>query len=64
MDFHATILEVILVAGVGSYIGFLLGLKSGVLLAATKKSDHRSAKTPAGQPSKSGTKESPSPTVS
>ena len=32
--FHATVLEVLLIAGVGAYIGFLIGLRTGAYLAA------------------------------
>lgn len=33
LEFHATVLEVIMIAGVGSYIGFLIGLRLGVHLS-------------------------------
>ena len=47
MYFHATVLEVVLIAGVGAYIGFLIGLRSGIHLAATSGSHARRAKAPA-----------------
>ncbi len=57
MDFHATVLEVILIAGVGSYIGFLIGLRSGVFLAATGKNGRRNSRTPSRTPAKASAAE-------
>lgn len=54
MDLHATVLEVILIAGLGGYIGFLLGLRGGVYLAAQARS--RQSKTGASETSVSEAK--------
>jgi hypothetical protein len=54
MDFHATVIEVLAIAGVGAYIGFLIGLKSGVFLSARKKAEKR--KTAAPHPKKARAK--------
>ena len=35
MIFHATALEVLLIAAVGAYIGFVIGLRYGVYLASS-----------------------------
>ena len=64
MDFHATVLEVLLIAGVGAYIGFLIGLRSGVFLAASKKAKGRPRKAPAASSSKTRAKEAARPTAS
>ena len=37
MEFHATVLEVLACAGVGGYIGFLIGLRYGIYIANRKK---------------------------
>jgi hypothetical protein len=62
MDFHATVLEVILIAGVGAYIGFLVGLRSGAFLAMKKKA-RRKSRAPAAQTSKLRTKKKARPTL-
>jgi hypothetical protein len=64
MDFHATVIEVLLIAGVGAYIGFLIGLRSGVFLAASKKTKGRARKSPAASSAKNRAKEPGRPTVS
>jgi hypothetical protein len=63
MDFHATVLEVILIAGVGAYIGFLVGLRSGAFLAWKKKSRQKTRKSTAAQSSKFSTKKKTRPTL-
>lgn len=62
MNFHATVLEVILIAGVGAYIGFLIGLRWGIHLGATSKPE-TAPRTGAPQPGKAGTKDAPSPSA-
>jgi membrane protein DedA with SNARE-associated domain len=62
MDFHATVLEVILIAGVGAYIGFLVGLRSGAFLAMKNKS-RRKTKSSSAQSSKFSTKKKTRPTL-
>ena len=63
MDFHATVLEVILIAGVGAYIGFLVGLRSGAFLAAKKKVRQKARKSPASQSSKLSAKKKTRPVL-
>jgi len=62
LDFHATVLEVILIAGVGGYIGFLIGLRWGIHLGATGKPE-AAPRREARQPSKAGSKDAPSPSA-
>ena len=64
MDFQATVLEVILIAGVGAYIGFLVGLRSGAILAAKKKIAQKARRSPTAQSSKVSTKKKARPTLS
>jgi len=52
LDFHATVLEVVLIAGVGAYIGFLIGLRSGIYLASTGGAHQPQAKAKAKHSSK------------
>jgi hypothetical protein len=59
MDLHATTLEVILIAGVGAYIGFLIGLRWGIHLGATGNSDSNKTGKPRPHGAKSSSKKSP-----
>jgi len=64
LDFHATVLEVVLIAGVGAYIGFLIGLRSGIYMAATSGSHPKRAKAPAKNSSKAKSGEQSRPSAS
>jgi len=47
--FHATVLEVLLIAAVGAYIGFVIGLRYGVYLASSHMSEEAQKAEPAAE---------------
>ena len=54
----------LLIAGVGAYIGFLIGLRSGIFLAASKKAKGRPRKAPVAGSTKTRAKDASRPTAS